>query len=125
LLNAVPGNKKNTMSERTSLTDIEKKLVRALGQVTFLPASYDKRFYRSLSVDALYTEKQKRYLHFIFNKYRRQISNYQELAFELEPERFEVKIKFERTLFSAEGGQAEIDFKDTFKPSRFVNSNGK
>ena len=113
------------MSERTSLNEIEKKLVKALGAVTFLPASYDKRFYRSLSADALYTEKQKRYLHFVFNKYRRQISNYQELAFELEPERFDVKVKFERTLFSSEGGQAEISFNDTFKPSRFVNGNGQ
>lgn len=90
------------MSERAPLNEIEKKLVEALGQVTFLPASYDKRFCRCLAVDGLYTEKQKRYLHFVFNKYRRQIKNYQKLAFELQPERFDVKVKFERDLFSAE-----------------------
>lgn len=112
------------MSERTALNEIEKKIVKALDAVTFLPASYDKRFYRSLSVDALYTEKQKRYLHFVFNKYRRQIRNYEQLAFELQPERFDIKVKFETDLFSQDG-KAEIEFKDTFKPSRFVSGNGQ
>jgi hypothetical protein len=107
------------VTERTQLNEVEKKVVKALVAVTFLPASYDKRFYRSLSVDGLYTEKQKKYLHFIFNKYRRQIKNYQELAFELEPDRFDVKVKFERNLFAVDGS-SEIEFKDTFKPSRFV-----
>jgi hypothetical protein len=115
--------KTKIMSERTALNEIEKKLVKALDSVTFLPGSYDKRFCRSLSADAMYTEKQKRYLHFVFNKYRRQIKNYEALAFELSPERFDVNVKFERTLFS--GGQAEISFNDTFKPSRFVNGNGQ
>jgi hypothetical protein len=105
--------------ERQSLTETEKKILKALDSVVFLPASYDKRFYRSLSPDALYTEKQKRYLHFVFNKYRRQINNYSELAFELQPERFDVKVKFEKTLFDVQGS-SEIEFKDTFKPSRFV-----
>lgn len=106
--------------ERTPLSEVEKKLIRALGSVTFLPASYDKRFYRSLSVDAVYTEKQKRYLHFVFNKYRKQIPNYQDLAFELEPGRFDVNVKFGGSDLFNEGGTAEIEFKDTFKPSRFV-----
>ena len=113
--------KEHINSCKTKLSEVEKKLITALGQVVFLPASYDKRFYRSLSTDALYTQKQKRYLHFIFNKYRRQISNYQELAFELEPERFDVKIRFEKTLFSSDCVEVEVSFKDTFKPSRFVN----
>lgn len=107
--------------ERTQLNEIEKKVVQALDNVVFLPASYDKRFCRSLSIDAFYTEKQKRYLHFVFNKYRRQIKNYQELAFELQPERFDVKLKFEKDLFKTEGS-AEIEFKDTFKPKRFVGN---
>lgn len=117
-------NKVNDMSEITALNEIEKKIVKALDTVTFLPASYDKRFYRSLAADAIYTEKQKRYLHFIFNKYRRQIKNYQELAFELQPERFEVKVKFERTLFSMDRS-AEVEFKDTFKPSKLVSGEGQ
>ena len=106
--------------ERTKLNEIESKIVNALLCVTFLPASYDKRFYKSMDADGIYTEKQKKYLHFIFNKYRRQIKNYKELSFELEPERFDVKIKFEKNLFTVESGQVEIEFVDTFKPSRFV-----
>ena len=107
-------------TERSKLSCIEKKVVLSLSKVTFLPASYDKRFAHSLSVDALYTEKQKNYLHFIFNKYRRQIKDYKELAFELQPDRFNVNIKFETDLFS-QFGSAEIEFKDTFKPVKFVN----
>lgn len=108
------------MSERTELNEVEKKIVKALDSVTFLPASYDKRFCRSMTTDGTYTEKQKNYLHFVFNKYRKQIKNYKELAFELQPERFDVNVKFETDLF-AQDGRAEIEFKDTFKPSRFVN----
>jgi len=106
--------------ERTPLSEIEKELVQALCNVTFLPASYDKRFYRSISMEGHYTWKQKRYLHFIFNKYRRQIKNYHELALRLEPERFNVEVKFERDLFSVDG-RAEVNFKDTFKPKRLVS----
>lgn len=95
--------------ERSPLSEIEKKLVRALGNVTFFPASYDKRFYRSLSVDGHYTWKQKRYLHFVFNKYRKQIRNYKDLAIELEPDRFNLNID----LFG-------MTITDTFKPKKLV-----
>jgi hypothetical protein len=106
--------------ERSPLSELEKKLVKALGVVTFLPASYDKRFARSLSIDGHYTWKQKRYLAFIFNKYRKQIRNYQDLAMQLDPDRFNVEVKFERDLFSVDG-RAEVTFKDTFKPKKFVS----
>lgn len=106
--------------EKEPLSDIEKELVKALNRVTFLPASYDKRFFRSISVDGHYTWKQKRYLRFIFNKYRKQIRNYSEIALRLEPERFEVKIDFTPDLFSIDG-KAEVSFKDTFKPKRLVS----
>ena len=105
--------------EKNPLSEIEKEVVKALDRVTFLPASYDKRFFRSISVDGYYTWKQKRYLHFIFNKYRKQINNYQELALRLDPDRFNVEVKFEGDLFS--DGKAEVTFKDTFKPKRFVS----
>lgn len=77
----------NQKFERSPLSAIEKEVVKALDQVTFLPASYDKRFWKSLSVDGHYTWKQKRYIAFIFNKYRKQISNYQDLALRLDPDR--------------------------------------
>jgi len=105
--------------EKSPLSDVEKEVVKALDQVTFLPASYDKRFWRSLSVDGHYTWKQKRYIHFVFNKYRRQIRNYQELALRLEPDRFEVEVQYEGDLFS--DGKANVKFKDTFKPKRMVS----
>ena len=110
----------NQKFERSPLSAIEKEVVKALDQVTFLPASYDKRFWKSLSVDGHYTWKQKRYIAFIFNKYRQQIRNYQDLALRLEPDRFNVEVKFERDLFSVDG-RAEVEFKDTFKPKRFVS----
>lgn len=105
--------------EKEPLTAIEKEIVSKLNMVTFLPASYDKRFFRSISTDGYYTWKQKRYLHFIFNKYRKQIRGYEELALRLEPERFEVNVKFEGDLFS--DGHAQVTFKDTFKSKRFVS----
>lgn len=105
--------------ERSPLSEVEKEVVKALNLVIFLPASYDKRFFRSISIDGHYTWKQKRYLHFIFNKYRRQVKGYEELAFRLEPDRFDVEVKFQGDLFS--DGKAEVIFKDTFKPKRFVS----
>lgn len=105
--------------EKEPLSAIEKEVVAKLNMVTFLPASYDKRFFRSISTDGYYTWKQKRYLHFIFNKYRKQIRGYEELALRLDPDRFKVEVKFEHDLFS--DGQAQVTFKDTFKPKRFVS----
>lgn len=60
------------------LTDTEKLMAKALStEVTFLPASYDKRFCYGLPIDAEYTEKQIAFIHKIFHKYRRQIKDYQ------------------------------------------------
>lgn len=107
--------------EKTPLSPIEKEVVMALDQVTFLPASYDKRFWRSLHPDELYTWKQKRYIRFIFNKYRKQIKNYADLAFRLEPERFEVELQLKEADMFTIGAQTEIIFKDTFKPKKLVS----
>lgn len=107
--------------ERFPLSEIEKEVVKALDNVTFLPASYDKRFWRSLHPDELYTWKQKRYIRFIFNKYRRQIKNYADLAFRLEPERFEVELKVNEADLFTIGAQTDIIFKDTFKPRKLVS----
>lgn len=106
--------------DKTPLSATERKLVVALSHVTFLPASYDKRFYRSISIDGHYTWKQKRYLAFIFNKYRRQIPKYEELALELDPDRFKVEVEYQCDLFSVDG-TASVKFKDTFKPKRLVS----
>ncbi|MEP2668945.1 MAG: hypothetical protein ABJH04_08115 [Cyclobacteriaceae bacterium] len=105
--------------ERSPLSEIEKEVLISLNKVTFLPGSYDKRFFGSLTTDGHYTWKQKRYLHFIFNKYRRQIIDYQELAIRLEPDRFQVEVKFDQDLFSPVG-RAEVNIKDTFKPRKLV-----
>lgn len=106
--------------ERSPLSEIEKEMLRSLVLVTFLPASYDKRFCRSLSENGMYTWKQKRYLKFVFNKYRRQIKNYNDIALRMDPNRFDVEIKFQTDLFSVDG-RADVTFKDTFKPSRKVS----
>ena len=103
-------------ANRTELNKTEKKLVIALAAVTFMPASYDKRFYCNMSVNGLYTDKQKNYLHFIFNKYRKQIRNYEELAMELDPDRFKVEIDFKDDLFN----DVDIKITDTFNPQRLV-----
>ncbi len=49
-------------------------------QVTFLPASYDKRFCSGLPEDGDYTEKQVAYIRHCFHKYRRQIKDYQKIV---------------------------------------------
>jgi hypothetical protein len=62
------------------LTEIEKVIVdRLTTKVTFLPASYDKRFCRGLSPDAGYSEKQIAFIHKLFHKYRRQIYDYESI----------------------------------------------
>ena len=116
-------NKPTDKGEWVILTEIEKKCFSALSEVTFLPASFDKRFARSVIGAVKLTEKQRNYAVFIFNKYRRQIRKYQELAFELQPERFDVKINFSGTLFTDQ--QADIKFNDTFKPKRFPSPPNK
>jgi hypothetical protein len=65
------------MSEKLLLTEKQKLMAVALStQVTFLPASYDKRFCRGLPIDSTYSEKQIDYLEKCFTKYRRQIKDY-------------------------------------------------
>lgn len=105
------------MSEKIVLSDIEKKCFEALKGVTFLPASFDKRFARSIIGATVLTEKQRNYGLYVFNKYRRQIKNYEELAFQLQPDRFDVKVDFQGTLFT--DGQVDVKFKDTFKPHKY------
>ena len=48
-------------------------------QVTFLPASYDKRFCSGLPLNGKYTEKQVAYIRKLFTKYRRQIKDYEQI----------------------------------------------
>lgn len=65
---------------KRKLTDTEKLMAQRLStQVTFLPASYDKRFCRALPMDADYTEKQIDYLHKCFHRYRKQIIDYEKI----------------------------------------------
>lgn len=103
--------------EKSELNKSEKKMIVALAQVTFLPASFDKRFYKGCSVYGVYSEKQKKYLHFIFNKYRKQIRGYEDLAMELYPDRFNLEVNFNEDLFNS----CDIKIKDTFKPTRKLN----
>jgi hypothetical protein len=65
-------------TERQFLSDKENQMVKRLStEVTFLPASYDKRFCRGLPENGKYTEKQISYIHKCFHKYRRQIKDYE------------------------------------------------
>lgn len=104
--------------KKHELSEVDKKIISAMNCVVFLPGSYDKRFYNSVSFLEEITEKQRVYLRFIFNKYRRQIKNYEPIAFEMDPDRFNVNVEFNKDLFST-NGRAEIKFTDTFKPTRF------
>lgn len=100
---------------RVPLTDLQKRIVASLDCVTFLPGHGDKRFYKSIRNDLLLTEKQIQFLYKVFDKYRRQIPNYSELAMELKPERFKVDIQFDNTLF---GVETKVDIKDTYTPKQ-------
>lgn len=94
---------------RLPATKTELKVIRALSFVTFLPGSGDKRFYKSIKDYTELTEGQRSFLYKIFEKYRRQIPHYKELALELQPERFKVSVKFDNTLF---GVESEIEVQD-------------
>lgn len=62
------------------LTDVERLMVNRLStQVTFLPASYDKRFCSGLPVNGKYTDKQIAYINKLFHKYRKQIKDYEQI----------------------------------------------
>lgn len=69
------------MPEKRQLTDKEKLMANRLSHdVTFLPASYDKRFCNGLHENAEYTEKQINYIaHKCFHRYRRQIKDYEQI----------------------------------------------
>jgi hypothetical protein len=98
---------------RIPLNELQRKIVASISAVTFLPGCGDKRFYRSIKDDLWLTEGQINYLYKIFDKYRRQIRDYELLAMELEPERFKVDLRFQTTLF---GTEANISVKDTYTP---------
>ena len=82
---------------RLPITEIEAMAINALGAVTFLPGSFDKKFYRSIESDTWLTDKQREYLLVIFEKYRRQINDYDTIAMQVWPDRY--KIKLDNTLF--------------------------
>jgi hypothetical protein len=94
---------------RLPISDIDRKIIAAISAVTFLPGCGDKKFYKSIQNDTWLTEKQKAYLYKIFDRYRRQIRNYETLAMELEPERFKVDVTFTQTLF---GTESQINITD-------------
>lgn len=96
---------------RLPINDLQKKILNSLSYVTFLPGSGDKKFYKSIQDDKWLTDGQIAYLYKVFDKYRRQIPNYETLAMELDPERFRVTLAFQDTLF---GKEANISVKDTY-----------
>jgi hypothetical protein len=64
--------------ERQFLNETERLMANRLStEVTFLPASYDKRFCNGLPINGKYTEKQIAYIHKCFHKYRKQINDYE------------------------------------------------
>jgi len=101
--------------ERLPLGELERNILKSLSNVTFTPGRGDKKFYRSIENETWLTEAQRNYLFGIFDRYRRQIPTYQELAIQLEPERFKVKITFEKTLFDIHP-TARVEIKDTYTP---------
>jgi len=112
---------------KRKLSDNEKQMLSCLqNHVTFLPASYDKRFVNSIGIEAECTEKQLKYIEFLFNKYRRQIPEYETLALKFFPERFniEVRYNFNSDLFSKENkANVDIEIHDTFIPKKSPNIN--
>ena len=82
---------------RLPATEIELQMIRVLGSVTYLPGSFDKKFHQSIENDTWLTEKQREYLLVIFEKYRRQITDYDTIAMQVWPDRYKVKI--DNTLF--------------------------
>ena len=63
------------------LTEDQKEMVRLLNsKVTFLPASWDKRFARGISSLDYLTDKQLAALEKMFHRYRRQIPNHAPLC---------------------------------------------
>lgn len=60
---------------RRLMTEMEKEAVSCLSQVRFLPASWDKRFARSLSGSDTLTEKEAPQVWRLFKRYRRQIAH--------------------------------------------------
>lgn len=75
-------------------------MIKALGSVTFLPGSFDKRFYRAIKSDTWLTDKQREYLLVIFEKYRRQIIDYDTIAMQVWPDRY--KVILDNTLFGTD-----------------------
>ena len=85
---------------RLPITELERLMIQGLGYVTFLPGSFDKRFYRAIENDTWLTDPQKEYLKEIFKKYRRQIPDYDAIAMQVWPD--EYKIKLDNTLFGTD-----------------------
>jgi hypothetical protein len=85
---------------RLPITELERLMIQGLGYVTFLPGSFDKRFYRAIENDTWLTDKQGEYLRVIFEKYRRQIPDYDAIAMQVWPDKYKVKI--DNTLFGTE-----------------------
>jgi len=61
------------------MTDLQKQVATALKNCSFLPGSFDKRFVRNLDPDKEMTEKGLNMMLRLFDRYRRQIPNYQGL----------------------------------------------
>lgn len=85
---------------RLPITLVEAMMIKALSAVTFLPGSFDKRFYRAIENDTWLTQKQQEYLLVIFEKYRRQIVDYDTIAMQVWPDRY--KVILDNTLFGTE-----------------------
>jgi hypothetical protein len=104
------------MGTKRKLSENEKQMLVCLQKhVTFLPASFDKRFVNSISSETECTEKQLKYIEFLFNKYRRQIPDYATLALQFFPERFNIDVQFNSNLFQTD---VDIKIKDTFTPKK-------
>jgi len=75
------------------MTATEIKVANALLQCTFLPGSFDKRFVKQLPnwQDREMTEKGRAMMLKLFQKYRRQIRNYEELLLEVYPDSFSIQ----------------------------------
>lgn len=86
--------------DKITLLPIDYKIMAALKNVTCLPASWDKKFIKSISGEVMMSEKQRYWMIRLFHKYRRQIRNYETLFLELEPDNHTVKL--ENTIFGTE-----------------------
>ncbi|MFO0414918.1 MAG: hypothetical protein ACK52I_22315 [Pseudomonadota bacterium] len=76
------------------LNKVELVMIKRLASsVRYLPGCYDKKFINDIYGKNHLSLKQLNFVKKLFDKYRKQIFDYQELVLQIDPERFKIEIK--------------------------------